>query len=181
MDFWNGRHKPNVWKGAAAGAIGGLVASWTMNQFQNLWSQASEAIGPSQERSRSNGRQQQQQSGENATVKLAELISEKVAGKRLRGSQKQKAGALVHYGFGTAVGAVYGATAEFVPQVTSDWGLPYGAAVVVGADEVAVPALGLSKAPREYPVSKHAYALASHLVYGVTLELTRRLIREKVM
>jgi hypothetical protein len=27
----------NVWKGAAAGLVGGLVASWTMNRFQDVW------------------------------------------------------------------------------------------------------------------------------------------------
>jgi len=179
MEFWNGRRKRNFWKGAAAGAIGGLVAAWTMNQFQALWSKASEAVESTTPR-KSNGRARQEE-GENATVKTAELITEKFAGRRLRASEKEKAGALLHYGFGTLVGALYGATAEYVPQTKVGWGVPYGAAVFVGADEIAVPAFGLSKSPTEYPVSQHAYALASHIVYGATLETVRRIVRAKLL
>ena len=36
---------------------------------------------------------------------------------------------------------------------------------------------GLSKLPTEYPLSVHAYAFASHLVFGLTTELVRRAVR----
>jgi putative membrane protein len=62
--------------------------------------------------------------------------------------------------------------------VTSGAGLPFGAAFWLLADEVSVPLLGLSKGPTEYPVSTHVYALASHLVYGVTAEMSRRALRQ---
>lgn len=39
-----------------------------------------------------------------------------------------------------------------------------GLKVWLVADEAAVPALGLSGSPTEVPLSKHAYALASHFV-----------------
>ena len=73
--------------------------------------------------------------------------------------------------------AVYGAAAEVMPGVTAGSGLAYGAAVWIGADEAFTPLLGLSKRPVEYPVSTHAYALSSHLVYGVTTEVIRRAVR----
>jgi hypothetical protein len=41
---------------------------------------------------------------------------------------------------------------------------------------VAVPALGLSKKPTESPAAVHAYALASHAVYGLTTDLVRRAV-----
>jgi uncharacterized membrane protein YagU involved in acid resistance len=63
------------------------------------------------------------------------------------------------------------------PSTTAAWGLPFGAAVWLGADEVAVPAFGLSKAPMEYPASTHASALAAHLVYGLTVDVVRRAVR----
>ena len=179
MQFWNGRRKPNLWKGAAAGALGGLVASWAMNQFQSLWSKTGEALESKPVR-KSNGRAHQEE-GDNATVKTAEIITQKLGGRRLRHSEKQKAGSLVHYGFGTLVGALYGAAVEYLPVAKSAWGVPYSAAVFVGADEVAVPALGLCKSPMEYPVSKHAFALASHVAYGATLETVRRAVRHKLL
>ena len=58
--------------------------------------------------------------------------------------------------------------------VTALAGIPFGAALWLAADEIGVPAAGLAKGPAEYPVSKHASALAAHLVYGATTELVRR-------
>jgi uncharacterized membrane protein YagU involved in acid resistance len=45
------------------------------------------------------------------------------------------------------------------------------------ADEGIVPALGLSKGPKDYPLSTHAYAFASHLVYGIATEVVRSALR----
>jgi putative membrane protein len=67
--------------------------------------------------------------------------------------------------------------AEVAPQVTIGAGVPFGAVFWVLADEVTVPLLGLAKGPAAYPVSTHVYALASHLVYGLTAEFSRRAVR----
>ncbi|MGI8997027.1 MAG: DUF1440 domain-containing protein [Pyrinomonadaceae bacterium] len=175
----------DVLKGLAAGLIGGLVASYVMNEFQSLWQKASEAV--EQERSKqslggskgSKGQQKQQggEEGPPATVQTAEAISETVFDHELTKSEKKVAGPAVHYAFGTTMGAFYGAAAELAPQVTTGAGLLFGTTVWLGADEVALPALGLSKSPTEYPLSKHAYALVSHFVYGLTADLVRRGVR----
>jgi putative membrane protein len=73
---------------------------------------------------------------------------------------------------------VYGALAEVSPGVTAAAGLPFGAVFWLLADEISVPLLGLAKGPTAYPVSTHVYALASHLVYGVTAEIGRRAVRQ---
>lgn len=185
----------NVWKGLVAGLAAGLVASWTMNQFQAAWTRVAEGFekshgaqsmqpseGPnpndtsdSNESSGQSSAEKEQQ--DDATVETAKVIS-KAFGHELKESEKQSAGAAVHYAFGTVTGGLYGAMAEVTPQVTAGVGLPFGAAFWVVADEVAVPALGLAKGPTEYPVSTHVYSLASHLVYGVTAELSRRAVRQ---
>ena len=185
----DGRREGDVWKGLAAGLVGGLVASWTMNRFQDMWSKLSERNGQSkntqasqqsegQESSR--GEQQAKQGGaeqEDATVKAASAISEGIFEHELTKSEKKIAGPAVHYAFGTAVGGLYGACAELAPEVTAGAGAPFGAAFWLVADETAVPLLGLSKGPTAYPLSVHAYALASHFVYGLTAELVRRSVR----
>jgi putative membrane protein len=155
----------SVWKGAAAGLLGGLVASWVMNQFQSAVSQLSD------------GSSGQQESGDDATMKAADAVADTVAGRHLTHEEKQALGPFVHYAFGSSIGALYGAVAELVPQTTTAWGMPFGVAVWLGADEIAVPAFGLSKAPFEYPASTHASALAAHLVYGVTTDIVRRVLR----
>jgi hypothetical protein len=51
--------------------------------------------------------------------------------------------------------------------------------VWAAADEGAMPALGLSRGPRELPWSVHAYALLGHCVFGATLETTLRSVVDK--
>lgn len=181
-----GEAAPDVWKGLAAGLIGGLVASWSMNQFQAAWTKAAEgfekphgaqSMQPSEGENASNASGESKEQQDDATVKAARAISEGVFGYELKDSEKRAAGAAVHYAFGAATGGLYGAVAEVVPSVTTAAGLPFGTAFWLVADETAVPLLGLSKGPREYALSTHAYALASHLVYGLTAELTRRAVR----
>jgi putative membrane protein len=175
--LWRRPPRRNVWKGIAAGVAGGLAASWVMNQFQNVWMKAAEAASNGNSR-RSNGRQREQQE-EDPTMKTAAKIAETFTGEPLTRRQKQKGGPLVHYVFGATMGGLYGAAAEYVPGVRAWAGLPYGATLFAGADEVALPLLGLTKAPTEYPPTRHLYGLSSHFVYGATLEGVRRLIRSQ--
>lgn len=169
------RHEGEVLKGLAAGVIGGLVATLVMDQFQALWSKLAEEVEPAQGKKKK--KKSQEEGGGDATVKAAEAISEGVFDHELTKSEEKVAGPAVHYAMGATSGAIYGAMAELTPLVTIGAGLPFGAVVWLAADEAAVPALGLSKSPTEVPLSKHAYALASHFVYGVTTEVVRRAVR----
>jgi hypothetical protein len=183
------RAESNVWKGLAAGVIGGLAASLVMNQFQALWGKLAEGV------ERSHGAQSLQQGSpahgvarelqekgsdaeeDDAAVRVANVISEEVFEHKLSRSEKETAGTLVHYVFGATTGAMYGGLAEILPEVTAGAGLPFGAFIWLTADEGVVPALGLSKSPTEYPLSTHAYSLSSHFVYGLTTEMVRRAVR----
>jgi hypothetical protein len=156
-----------------------------MNQFQaaltKLMSDSEKSHGAQSMQPAEGSSGDQSQDGkeqDDATVETARVISRNVLGRELKESEKEQAGAMVHYAFGALSGGLYGALAEVSPQVTMGAGLPFGAAFWMLADEVAVPALGLSKGPTEYPLSTHAYALASHLVYGMTTELSRRALRQ---
>jgi putative membrane protein len=160
----------NLVLGTLAGALGGLVASYAMNQFQKVWAAAEKKIS---------GEKQQQGSGdaEDATMKTADRISSTFTGHHLTKAEKKKAGPLVHYAFGTFMGAVYGAAVEVNPSSHALGGMPFGAILFAGADELALPLLGLSDKPTKYPLSTHVYGLASHAVYGVTTEAVRRIVR----
>ena len=176
----NGRVEGSVWKGLVAGVAGGLVASWVMDEFQALWIKLEESLEGSDGDGPEGGEEKSQGGGgeqEPATVKAAEAISENVFEHELTKSEKEVAGPAVHYAMGGGSAAIYGVLAEFVPEVTAGAGVPFGTAVWLLADEAAVPALGLSKGPTEYPGSKHVYALASHFVYGLATELVRSNVR----
>jgi len=114
---------------------------------------------------------------EPATVKAAERLSRKVLDTELPDELKPAAGEAVHYTTGATIGAVYGFVAAILPAARMFNGLLMGTIVWWTADNMAVPAQKLGTKPEQAPPSKHAYALASHLVYGFTTELVRSVVR----
>jgi putative membrane protein len=183
------RREGDVWKGLAAGVVGGLAAAWTMNQFQALLSRLTEGEQrshgaqslqqgtPQQGIGRELQAQGKDQEQDDAAERLGNAISVAASDRELTEREKDIAGTAFHYAMGATSGALYGVAAEMLPEVKVCAGLPYGAAVWAIADEGIVPALGLSKSATEYPLSIHAYAFASHLVFGLTTELVRRALR----
>jgi uncharacterized membrane protein YagU involved in acid resistance len=183
----------NVWKGLTAGIVGGLVGGLVMDGFQALWTSLTGdekdselAHSPKQSGRESEGLQGSEDLRERepsdgidapATIKLASIISEDVLGHELREDEKEAAGMAVHYGFSVITGGVYGVIAELAPRAKIGEGTAFGAAVWIAADELTLPLVGLSKGPTAYPISKHAYSLASHIVYGAATEAARRAVR----
>jgi putative membrane protein len=145
-----------------------------MTQFQNLWSNASEKLKPKGNEQSSSGKD------EDATMKAAGKVAQ-AAGHHLSKEQKKKAGPIIHYAFGTGMGALYGTVVEVGPRKLRRHdllsGVGLGGVLFAGVDEIAVPALGLSKKPTEAPLSSHLYALASHLIYGLTTGAVRKAVR----
>jgi hypothetical protein len=140
MYFRSGKDK--VHEGLIAGAIGGLAASWIMPRFQFLLANALGHTNPHEGQ------------GEDATVKTAQKISSALLGHKLSPEERKMAGPLVHYAYGTGIGALYGGLAQKQQTVTLGFGSGYGVAAWLG-DEIAVPALGLGKKPAETLVSQH--------------------------
>ena len=185
----------DVARGAMAGLVGGFLASMAMNGFQEMVRSLGEAAsgdsggggagqgqdaGNEQDRSGGGGGGEQggggegSESSEPATVKAAEKLSRAALQRDLTETEKKVAGPAVHYGYGTLWGGIYGGVAEALPFTTAVFGLPFGAALWLLGDELAVPALGLSRSPTEYPATTHLQALGSHLVYGLVVDLVRR-------
>jgi len=156
--------KRDVLAGAVAGLAGGLVAAFVMSEFQTAVSAFNET---------------QSSSGDMpANEKAAVEISENVFEHEMTKAEREEAGEAVHYAMGGVSGMIYGAASQLAPVSTVGAGLPFGTAVWLIADDVLVPALGLSKPVTEFPLSTHAYALGSHLVYGLTTDLVRRAVRQ---
>jgi putative membrane protein len=162
----SGDHR--VLKNVIAGLAGGLIASYVMEEFQYAVQQLGKRS--SSENANQNG------DAEPATSKAADALSEAATGEPLPDERKALGGELVHYAFGGAVGAMYGAAAAGREEITAWAGLPFGATLWLVADEVGVPLVGLSRKPTAYPLKTHASALAAHLVYGLTTETVRKLL-----
>lgn len=177
----------HVIRGMAAGLLAGCAASWVMNQFQQMRPQHAPDSGggdrgetaKSQSDDNQKGLHQSSDLDENATVKTAQRISRKLFEHELSEPEKQVAGPAVHYAYGSVVGALYGGLSELLP-VSAGLGLPFGFALWLLGDEIAVPALGLGKQPQEYAPEVHADALAAHFMYGATTDLLRRVLKHVV-
>lgn len=152
------------WKGLVAGAVGGLIGTGIMTGAQL----ALQRLLPG---GQAGG------GGPNPTEELAESVARALRGGPLGPRARAAGGNVVHFAFGTTLGALYGLAAEVIPAVTRGGGLGFGAAVMVGADELALPALRLAPPPHRAPLSAHATSLGAHLVYGGVSEAARRAVR----
>lgn len=104
-----------------------------------------------------------------ATVVAADRLSQALVGHPLDPRAEWLAGEGMHYATGAVLGAVYSLSQERLPGNRLARGALFGTLVFVFADELMNTALGLTESPLKYPLRSHAYALASHLVFGSTL------------
>ena len=114
---------------------------------------------------------------ESAPVKAASAVSEKVLGHELSRREKEVAGPMVHYLFGSTLGLFYGIGSEFMPWMSFGGGAPFGATVMVATEEITSPALRFSQPPRLHEKTTHLYSLLSHIIYGITCDLVRKQVR----
>jgi len=83
-----------------------------------------------------------------------------------------------HWAFGATVGAAYGALAEFYPAATARDGVTFGMTLMALTHDSALPALGLAAAPAGLTRRETSSEVASHLVFGLAAETTRRVVRK---
>lgn len=164
MKLFRRSRKKRMWKGVALGVAGGLAGAWVMNQSQTVMGKVAKSA---------NGHAADHGQQEPEAVLTANKISESVIGTPVPREKRKIAEPLVHYGFGALVGGLYGGLASAAPLVTLGAGSVYGALIWLLADEIAAPALGLGKGPRQTPLPRHLQALGAHLVYGLTTEGVR--------
>lgn len=174
-----------VWRGAAAGAIGGAAGASTMVLFNHLLARAgfaSDDLGRHDQHHRLDAKPNDSDAtiaDEPSTRQAASRASTFVTGAPLTEQGKDVWGALVHHAFGAASGAVYGALAARVPAITAGAGIPYGVALWFGAAEVGLPLAGLARHPRDYPPVRHVASLASHCMFGMMVEAVRRVLTRR--
>lgn len=178
--------KTSTWNGVIAGAVAGIAGALAMNQFQRLAARAGggrEAPDATVGIPRTGrGPQPAQAIGnasDDATAKVANAITSTVGMPLEDPGTKRVAGEFVHLAFAALNGALYGAAVEMNPRLRAGSGVPFGLAVWALADEGIVPALGLSRSPRETSAGLHAYSFASHMIYGATTELVRGALRDR--
>src|SRR5580704_18637378 len=110
------RNDHSAWKGLLAGAVGGLVGTIAMTKFQEGWQKVSEKRrSGDRPREQKTSRPRHSEEKKDATMKAAGKLAQ-AAGRELTYEQKKQASPLIHYGFGTAMGALYGMAMETSPR-----------------------------------------------------------------
>jgi uncharacterized membrane protein YagU involved in acid resistance len=181
--------EPCVLSGLVAGCVGGLVATLIMNAAQMAVVQVAEQLETKQAQTAEGARavaagegfgagpQENAQDATVATKRTASKLSRNLFGHELSSNERAVVAGVIPLAFGTFVGGLYGALAEHLPILSLGHGTVYGTAVWLGAEELALPGLGLSKPVTETSWSSHATGWAGHLVYGIVLDAARRTVR----
>jgi putative membrane protein len=166
--------EPQVWKGALAGAIAGLAASWVMTRFQVTLSgrgetdsenpQSNKPVEPSAEGSHAATRAPAK---DDVAMKTANEASKLMLGRELTRREKTEVGGpLAHYLFGISAGAIYGMLKE---TEHAPGGAAFGAELWAVADQIGLPMAGLSPWPlAAYPPMTNAQHFMAHVVYGLS-------------
>lgn len=166
-----------LWKGLLAGAIAGFAATAAMTAFQLGWEKGKEQLQSVRGKNEQQSSADNSEQNESSTVKVAQSVSQATRGRQLEPSEKEPASYLVHFAFGTLMGAIYGVSSEYLPVAKLGHGLLHGIALWGGADALAAPALGLSSPVSERSAGELAYEILAHAVYGVSSESARKLVR----
>ncbi len=106
-----------------------------------------------------------------------EALAEKIAGHSLDRKTKTAASTAIHWGFGAAVGAAYGALAEYYPAATSKEGATFGLTLMSLTHETSLPAMELAEPAEEQSFRERSSEATSHLVYGLVAERVRSFVR----
>ncbi len=83
----------------------------------------------------------------------------------------------MHFVFSAAVGALYGALAEYWPEATAGQGCAFALVLLGATHESALPALGLTETPERQPRQEQLSELATHLIFGFATEQLRARVR----
>lgn len=192
----SGREQP-IGAGVLAGMVGGLAGTIAMNEVQALWSRAVDGYRSTSAAGRHDSRDWQEKNEEaNANELMAQAVATHTIDRPLTEDELKVAAPIVHFSFGSALGALYGGVMEAVtrrrdaseaygrrstdrasgPSAAILAGAAFGSAVWVGADDIAMPVLGLST-DADYPLDAHLQSLVAHLAFGITAEFVRRGVR----
>lgn len=145
---------PSFWKGLAAGVVAGLAATAAKSLAEKFYPP------------RTHGE-----------PRPAELLAERIAGHHLDHTTELVTTESIHWGFGAAAGAFYGALAEFYPAATSKEGANFGLVLMALTHEGVLPAIGLSAPTDQQSEREQTSEAATHLIFGVVAERVRSIVR----
>ncbi|MBV8630709.1 MAG: DUF1440 domain-containing protein [Silvibacterium sp.] len=144
----------SILKGAFAGLIGGLAGAGAKALAEQLLPPRTQGQTP-------------------PPVALVE----QVAGRSLPPAEKEAVMHTIHWGFGAAAGAVYGAMVEVEPSLGAWRGAAFGLTLNKLTHETVPPRMGLAAPKEQQPAQERVSEWVTHAVYGIFTDAVRRMVR----
>jgi len=148
---------PSLWKGLVAGLAAGVAATAAKTLAEKFYPP------------RIHGEPEP-----------SELLTERIAGHPLDHATEFVVSEGIHWGFGAAAGAFYGALAEFYPAVTSKEGASFGLALMALTQQGVLPAMDLSAPAEQQSEREQTSEAATHLIFGLVAERVRSIVRNMI-
>lgn len=169
--------RPSLWKGAVAGLAGGLAGTFVKSQAEPLLQTLGETLFPPAPAEKE--RRGADVTGHPDRMPPATMAQEAtdLAGVTLSRDETLAAQTAIHWAFGTTAGVAYGVLAE-VTDAEAGYGVPAAAVLFAATHGSALPGAGLQAPPDRMPAAWWVWELGSHLVYGLTVDLVRRGVRQ---
>ncbi len=166
-----------LFSGLAAGFIGGIVATWVLDKYQQgaleVTRRAEGAVGAGPVLSRY--QESQLRGQQQAHAETADRLARSARGKGLSRRQRRDAVPIVHYAVGALAGGAYGLAAELIPAVRAGYGTGYASLLFMGGSQSLLPGFGFGALNSR--AATQGDGLSGHIIYGATLEATRRVLR----
>ncbi len=108
------------------------------------------------------------------------ILAEQVAGHGLPHDHQEAAKHGIHWGFGAAAGAVYGALVEVEPSFGAWKGAAFGLTLNKLTHESILPRMGLARPKEQQPTQERISEWVTHAVYGIFTDAVRRAVRRKL-
>ncbi|MGI8587470.1 MAG: hypothetical protein ACR2M0_07245 [Chloroflexia bacterium] len=176
--------EPNRWKGFILGLAGGAAGTFAMGYY---WQALVAMMGSDPRKAKSTAGPQtlddisligkHYEPGEGSTAAIGRILYQTASGKEPKKETKATLSTLVHWGYGSLIGGIYGAArGGEAGLVDPAGGAAYGTGVWLFGSEMGVPMLGLAPGPTTQPAPSHAYALGAHWVYGIVVAAVTQLL-----
>ena len=115
-----------------------------------------------------------------AQLKVVDELSEKITGSPIEVQNEGIVEQLVNIPLGASVGAAYGYSRRDKDDVNIVDGMILGASTWASTHETTFPLIGLEKSPKEIPVKIQLNELFAHVVFGVTTEIMRGFVSDRL-
>lgn len=115
-----------------------------------------------------------------ARIKVLDDLSTKITGSPISTENEALAEQFVNLPLGASVGAAYGYGKRNKDAYNISDGVILGASTWFSTHETSLPFLGLEEKPTDVPMTTQASELIVHVLFGITTEIVRSVVNEKL-